>query len=57
MPVLFYVDPEFASDPNMRDVTNLVLSYTFFKSDDFDDDDDDDDAPSVVRVHGSGTTK
>ena len=57
MPVLFYVDPEFASDPNMRDVTNLVLSYTFFKSDDFDDDDDDDHAPSVVRVHGSGTTK
>ena len=55
MPVLFYIDPEFASDPNMRDVTNLVLSYTFFKSDDFDDDDADDDAPSVVRVHGAGT--
>jgi cytochrome c oxidase assembly protein subunit 11 len=55
MPVLFYIDPEFASDPNMRDVTNLVLSYTFFKSDDFDDDDADDDTPSVVRVHGAGT--
>lgn len=55
MPVLFYIDPEFASDPNMRDVTNLVLSYTFFKSDDFDDDDADDNTPSVVRVHGAGT--
>ena len=55
MPVLFYIDPEFASDPNMRDVKSLILSYTFFKSDDFEDDvDQDDEKPSGVRVHGPG---
>jgi cytochrome c oxidase assembly protein subunit 11 len=30
MPVLFYLDPAFASDPQMSAVTNIVLSYTFF---------------------------
>lgn len=32
MPVLFYVDPGFADDPNMRDVTTLTLSYIFYKT-------------------------
>jgi cytochrome c oxidase assembly protein subunit 11 len=32
MPVFFYIDPEFASDPWMKDVTEIVLHYTFFKS-------------------------
>jgi len=31
MPVFFYIDREFATDPNMSDVTSLTLSYTFFK--------------------------
>lgn len=31
MPVFFYLDPEFAIDPKMRDVDTLTLSYTFFK--------------------------
>ena len=31
MPVFFYVDKEFATDPNMRDVRELVLSYTFYR--------------------------
>ncbi len=31
MPVFFYVDPEFATDPRMRKVNHLTLSYTFFK--------------------------
>jgi cytochrome c oxidase assembly protein subunit 11 len=31
MPVFFYIDPEFAADPKMNGVNNLILSYTFFK--------------------------
>jgi len=31
MPVFFYIDREFATDPNMRDIESLTLSYTFFK--------------------------
>ncbi|KAI5069542.1 hypothetical protein GOP47_0015843 [Adiantum capillus-veneris] len=31
MPVFFYIDPEFATDPKMDNINNLILSYTFFK--------------------------
>ncbi|KAG8062370.1 hypothetical protein GUJ93_ZPchr0003g17016 [Zizania palustris] len=31
MPVFFYIDPEFETDPKMEGVNNIVLSYTFFK--------------------------
>ena len=30
MPVLFYLDPEFARDANMDDVHEMTLAYTFF---------------------------
>jgi cytochrome c oxidase assembly protein Cox11 len=30
--LLFYIDPEFAKDPNMRNVKSLTLSYTFFRT-------------------------
>lgn len=33
MPVFFYIDPEFATDPRMRGIDSLTLSYTFFKVD------------------------
>ncbi len=33
MPVSFFVDPEIARDPNVRDVGTITLSYTFFRSD------------------------
>jgi cytochrome c oxidase assembly protein subunit 11 len=33
MPVVFYIDPSIADDPNMDDVTTITLSYSFFKSD------------------------
>lgn len=32
MPVFFYIDPEFAEDPRMEFVDEIVLSYTFFEA-------------------------
>jgi cytochrome c oxidase assembly protein Cox11 len=32
MPVLFYIDPRMATDPNTADVRDITLSYTFFES-------------------------
>lgn len=32
MPVFFYIDPAFAEDPSMKNVHEITLSYTFFKS-------------------------
>jgi len=34
LPVHFFLDPELCDDPNMDDVNNIVLSYTFFKATD-----------------------
>ncbi|KAL9259229.1 Cytochrome c oxidase assembly protein COX11, mitochondrial-like protein [Drosera capensis] len=31
MPVFFYIDPEFETDPKMDGINSLILSYTFFK--------------------------
>ncbi|CAH8356868.1 unnamed protein product [Eruca vesicaria subsp. sativa] len=31
MPVFFYTDHEFETDPKMDEINNLILSYTFFK--------------------------
>jgi len=53
MPVLFYIDPEFARDPNMRDVKSLILSYTFFKSDDFEEDEESPSTHTGARTHAS----
>lgn len=31
MPLFFFIDKDFMDDPGMRDVDDIVLSYTFFK--------------------------
>jgi cytochrome c oxidase assembly protein subunit 11 len=33
MPVLFFLDADFKTDPKMQDVESITLSYTFYKSD------------------------
>mmetsp|Transcript_20311 Transcript_20311/g.36681 ORF Transcript_20311/g.36681 Transcript_20311/m.36681 type:complete len:377 (+) Transcript_20311:178-1308(+) len=43
MPVFFFIDPEIMDDPQLKNVNNVTLSYTFFQTDmDYDDDEDDD---------------
>jgi cytochrome c oxidase assembly protein subunit 11 len=58
MPVFFYLDPEFATDAAMADVNDVTLSYTFFRSDDYDELDDEEEEGEGdargVRMHGSG---
>ena len=34
MPVLYYIDPRAVSDPNMKDVQQVTLSYTFHEAKD-----------------------
>jgi len=42
MPVFFFIDPEWADDPQLAKVANITLSYTFFQTDEDDNDDEDD---------------
>lgn len=32
MPVFFFIDPDFATDPQMRNIDDIILHYTFFKA-------------------------
>ncbi|KAL7528714.1 hypothetical protein ACHAWF_002674 [Thalassiosira exigua] len=43
MPVFFFIDPEIMDDPQLKNVNNVTLSYTFFQTDvDYDDDEEED---------------
>jgi len=43
MPVFFFIDPDYADDPQLARINNVTLSYTFFQTDEDDDDDEDED--------------
>lgn len=45
MPVVFFVDPDILDAPELRDISTLTLSYTFFPVDD----------PNSVAQSGGGT--
>lgn len=47
MPVTYYIDPEIANDPNLDEVTEVTLSYTFFLKDS-----DDNGASPVTPTQG-----
>ena len=34
MPVLYYVDPAILDDPETKDIKEITLSYTFYRSTD-----------------------
>ncbi|GMI50603.1 hypothetical protein ScalyP_jg2437 [Parmales sp. scaly parma] len=38
MPVFFFIDPDFATDPSLDGVNNITLSYTFFQTEEDEED-------------------
>lgn len=52
MPVVFFVDPEFANDKDTRGISEITLSYTFFAVEP-----DDEDKPKPVAAAPSGADK
>ena len=42
MPVLFVIDPKFLDDPSLKRVSNITLSYNFFRTDDEDEEEEED---------------
>jgi len=50
MPVFFYIDPEFATDPKMKGINTVTLSYTFYKV----SEDDDEPVEEVVKEGEGG---
>ncbi len=53
MPVDFFVNPAFADDPYMDDVTEIVLSYTFYREGDEDIPEQDHDHKDGMENHSS----
>ena len=40
MPVLFGIDPKFPEDPSLKRVSNITVSYNFFRTDDEEEEDE-----------------
>jgi cytochrome c oxidase assembly protein subunit 11 len=49
MPVFFFIDPDYADDPQLSRINNITLSYTFFQTDEDDDDDEDEDEEDLQQ--------
>lgn len=52
MPVFFFLDPDLIDDPAMNNVTNITLSYTFFKTDS-----DEGVVENAVQINGAVVSK
>ena len=50
MPVFFFIDPEYADDPQLRRVNNITLSYTFFQTDEDDEEEDEENVEKEKRI-------
>ncbi|PNH05518.1 Cytochrome c oxidase assembly protein COX11, mitochondrial [Tetrabaena socialis] len=50
MPVFFYIDPEFATDWNCRNVDDITLSYMFHKVEE-DDEEEEDESRFGLKLH------
>ena len=49
MPVFFFIDPEYADDPQLKGCSNITLSYTFFQTDYDDEDEDEEEEENEVE--------
>jgi len=50
MPVFFFIDPDYAEDPQLARINNITLSYTFFQTDEDDDEDGENDDEEEVKA-------
>ncbi|MGH6825526.1 cytochrome c oxidase assembly protein [Methyloceanibacter sp.] len=48
MPVTFFVDPKFVEDEDTKDITEITLSYTFYRS-------DEPNSPAAAAPEGDGS--
>jgi len=57
LPLFFFIDKDFVDDPSMRDVDDVVLSYTFFKARRNEQGHLEPDAPEDVVIESQGFTE
>ena len=57
MPVLFVIDPKFLEDPSLKRVSNITLSYNFFRTDDDEEDEEAQEAIAEARSRAERDAK